>query len=46
MRRLRNQLGYAAVGKRDCYLQIVFKRLSPRLGMRRQSGQSLTACVD
>jgi len=32
MRRLRNQLAHAAVGKRDCYLQIVFKRLSPRLG--------------
>ena len=32
MRRLLNQLAHAAVRKRDCYLQIVFKRLSPRLG--------------
>jgi hypothetical protein len=34
MRRLLNQLAHAAVRKRDCYLQIVFKRLSissPRL---------------
>ncbi len=33
MRRLLNQLAHAAVRKRDCYLQIVFKRLSPRLGL-------------
>ena len=32
MRRLLNQLAHAAVRKRDCYLQILFKRLSPRLG--------------
>lgn len=32
MRRLLNQLAHAAVRKRDCYLQIVFKRLSIRLG--------------
>jgi transposase len=32
LRRLLNQLAHAAVRKRDCYLQIVFKRLSPRLG--------------
>ena len=32
MRRLLNQLAHAAVRKRDCYLQIVFKRLSVRLG--------------
>jgi len=32
MRRRLNQLAHAAVRKRDCYLQIVFKRLSPRLG--------------
>jgi transposase len=32
MRCLLNQLAHAAVRKRDCYLQIVFKRLSPRLG--------------
>jgi transposase len=32
LRRLLNQLAHAAVRKRDCYLQIVFKRLSVRLG--------------
>jgi transposase len=32
MRRLLNQLAHAAVRKRDCYLQILFQRLSPRLG--------------
>jgi transposase len=32
MRRLLNQLAHAAVRKQDCYLQILFKRLSPRLG--------------
>ena len=32
MRRLLNQLAHAAVRKRDCYLQVLFKRLSPRLG--------------
>jgi transposase len=32
MRRLLNQLAHAAVRKRDCYLQIVFNRLSVRLG--------------
>jgi transposase len=32
MRRLLNQLAHAAVRKRDCYLQIVFQRLSARLG--------------
>jgi|SRR6267378_1018855 len=32
MRRLLNQLAHAAVCKRDCHLQIVFKRLSARLG--------------
>ena len=32
MRRLLNQLAHAAVRKWDCYLQIVFKRLSVRLG--------------
>lgn len=32
MRRLLNQLAHAAVRKRDCYLQIVFTRLSARLG--------------
>src|SRR5262252_8257039 len=31
-RRLLNQLAYAAVRKRDCYLQIVFERLCVRLG--------------
>src|SRR5262249_40637217 len=29
MRRLLNQLAHAAVRKRDCYLQVLFKRLSP-----------------
>ena len=32
MRRLLNQLAHAAVRKRDCLLQVVFKRLSVRLG--------------
>jgi hypothetical protein len=32
MRRFLNQLAHAAVRKRDCYLQILFKRLFPRLG--------------
>jgi transposase len=32
MRRLLNQLAHAAVRKRDCILQIVFQRLSVRLG--------------
>jgi hypothetical protein len=32
MPRLLNQLAHAAERKRDCYLQILFKRLSPRLG--------------
>jgi hypothetical protein len=32
MRRLLNQLAHAAVRKRNCYLQILFQRLSPRLG--------------
>ena len=32
MRRLLNQLAHAAVRKRDCYLQILFQRLSTRLG--------------
>jgi hypothetical protein len=32
MRRRLNQLAHAAMRKRDGYLQIVFKRLSPRLG--------------
>jgi len=32
LRRLLNQLAHAAVRKRDCYLQIVFNRLSVRLG--------------
>jgi hypothetical protein len=32
MRRLLNQLAHAAVRKRDCFLQIVFMRLLPRLG--------------
>ncbi len=32
MRRLLNQLAHAAVRKRDCYLHVLFKRLSPRLG--------------
>jgi hypothetical protein len=31
MRRLLNQLAHAAVRKEDCQLQIVFRRLSPRL---------------
>jgi hypothetical protein len=32
MRRLLNQLAHAAVGKEDCQLQIVFRRLASRLG--------------
>jgi transposase len=32
MRRLLNQLAHAAVRKRDSYMQIVFNRLSVRLG--------------
>ena len=32
MRRLLNQLAHAAVRKENSYLQILFKRLSPRLG--------------
>ena len=32
MRRLLNQLAHAAVRKKDCQLQIVFRRLSARLG--------------
>lgn len=32
MRRLLNQLAHAAVRKRNCHLQIVFQRLSVRLG--------------
>ena len=32
MRRLLDQLAHAAVRKRDCYLQILFQRLSVRLG--------------
>jgi DNA invertase Pin-like site-specific DNA recombinase len=32
MRRLLNQLAHAAVWKQDCQLQIVFRRLSARLG--------------
>lgn len=32
MRRLLNQLAHAAVRKEDCQLQIVFRRLSARLG--------------
>ena len=32
IRRLLNQLAHAAVRKRDCYRQIVLKRLSVRLG--------------
>lgn len=32
MRRLLNQLAHAAVRKRNCYLQVLFQRLSPRLG--------------
>ena len=32
LRRLLNQLAHAAVRKRDCYLQILFQRLAPRLG--------------
>ena len=32
MRRLLNQLAHAAVKKEDCQLQIVFRRLVPRLG--------------
>jgi transposase len=31
-RRLLNQLAHAAVRKEDSHLQIVFRRLSPRLG--------------
>lgn len=32
LRRLLNQLAHAAVGKENCQLQIVFRRLSARLG--------------